>query len=56
MYELNTDPFYPDNNMEVVLIINDIDMPASMITLRTDKSFIREFYVSIPTPINSRLQ
>lgn len=56
MYELNTDPFYPDDNIQITLIINDIDMPASIITLRTDKTFVRDFYLAIPTPIASKLQ
>merc|ERR1712170_14653 len=56
MYELNTDPNYPDDNIELILIVNDIDMPAAMITLRTEKNFIRDFYISVPTPVKSKLE
>lgn len=56
MYELNTDPNYPDDNIEIVLIVNDIDMPASRITMRSEKSFIRDFYTSVPIPVKSKLE
>ena len=31
-------------------------MPAAMITLRTEKNFIRDFYISVPTPVRSKLE
>lgn len=56
IYELKTDPIYPDDNIRVIVSINDIDMKLITITLRSDKSNLRRFHASVPMPKNSKLQ
>jgi len=55
MYESPKDPYYPDDNISLVVSINDIDMVVSLITFRTDKSWIREFRGSVPVPPRSKM-
>jgi hypothetical protein len=55
MYEDPKDPFYPDDNISLVVSINDLDMVVSLITFRTDKGWIRDFRGSVPVPPRSKL-
>ena len=55
MYEGTNTPVYPDDNLMIKLSINEIDMEVYLMTLRSDDSIEKQFWISVAIPRDSKL-
>lgn len=56
MFEDKDDPIYPDDNVEILVSINDVDQEVYTLTMRTDENVTREFFITVPVPKLSELK